>query len=1165
MTEAGLSLLKLVGRRSELLATLVEQPREKRELEDAVSASRSTVDRALKELEEAGLVRWRGGRYHATLGGRLQLQLYREFVERSAAVVDAVDFLGALPADTAIGPGLVEGCTVVEPEALDQYELPQTMAGMLEDTQWVAVALSENMSPESIRKLVRTVNDEGVTAETFLAPELADVLERQFPDILGGLAAGNCIVHEAPVDHFGLMLQPEAGEVAVGADAPDGERLGLLHNDTETAVDWAQEYVHDLRERGTEVTSNARRMARLGGNRDQLLTQGFADLDAVEPREDASLTRGWRTGLSLAEVAAGLAVDRERPTDDGRQSVPAAVFERLTTGTDVAVLGPPGSGKSTTCKTVAWRWHEDDRGPVLYRESGAGQPFSAWPLLAELLRDAEGHALVVVEDAVRPEANDVFRVMAEFTGEDDVTVLLDAREHEWHDPPSFPADGRLETYRVEAVETVTMPPVDGREVERFAERFEAATDATLGIDPEQLLSTIREATDEAAGPATLQLLLHRLSLRAAPLVAEEYRTPTTLVEDVRRAITTVQPLDEPGLAVAALANLLNAAGMTPDPSYLHAVGAATGDHEAVEEAIDLLEGRVLFPETDGWRMVHEAWSALFLDTLRSELAGDHAEQLVGGALSALLALADDPDRRATVEAALQRSDLDADATPLDRIEEDPTEWTVETVERLFRTPLEYPGLTPLFGSTDGDAVELPATLPDTHRASVARWRARAYREGGFLDRGAEEYEALRERAEEWTPDRADRLEARAVSGLGTVAYRRGEMEAAEERYREALAAAEKRGDPERAAANRKHLGNVAWVRGDLEAAEEYYRESLSTFREVEDPLGAAYVRHNLGNVVDAGGDPAAAEEHYHAALSTYRELGKRGAEADCLNNLGVLAESRGDLAAAAGHYRDCLERYGELGDRIGQANALANLGLIADKRADPDDAERYASRALQRYRTVGDSGGEAFALTVLAGGARQRGDVDAAGDHLTESRQLYEDVGDRQGQTNVDCRRARLARDRGDLDAAAEAATAARETAAEVGDDGFRAVAEVVHGDVARRRGEHEAAADHFAAAREAYVAADAPLGEAVAHAGRAELALADDDPGAALAAVRTGLDALAGDDLEDGDAGALLADRCERAGHLDALAGPLRAALGRTDAPLDERLDDLERRLRRR
>jgi predicted transcriptional regulator len=500
MTEAGLSLLKLVGRRSELLATLVEEPREKRGLEESVSASRSTVDRALKELEEAGLVRWRDGRYHATLGGRLQLQLYREFVERSAAVVDARAFLEALPADAAIGPGLVEGCTVIESEDLGRYELAPTMADMLTGADRMHVALSENMSPESIRKLVRTVNDEGVTAETFLAPGLADVLERQFPDLLGGLAAGDCSVHEAPVEHFGLLLEPEGGQVAVGADAPDGERLGLLVNDTGAAVDWAQEYVDDLRERGTEVTSNARRMARLGGDREQLRTEGFVDLDAVEPHEDASLTRGWRTGLSLSEVAAGLAVDRERPTEDGRQSIQAEVIDRLATGTDVAVLGPPGSGKSTTCKAVAWRWHEEERGPVLYRESGAGQPFSAWPLLSELLRDAEGHALVVVEDAVRPEANDVFRVMAEFTDDDDVTVLLDAREHEWHDPPSFPADGRLETYRVEAVDTVTMPPVDAREVERFAERFEAATDATLGIDPEQLLSTIRGATDEAAGP-----------------------------------------------------------------------------------------------------------------------------------------------------------------------------------------------------------------------------------------------------------------------------------------------------------------------------------------------------------------------------------------------------------------------------------------------------------------------------------------------------------------------------------------------------------------------------------------------------------------------------------------------------------------------------------------
>jgi tetratricopeptide (TPR) repeat protein len=1144
----GLELLKLVGRRSELLELLVEAPHGQGELEAALEESRSTVDRALRELEEAGLVRWVDGSYHATLAGRLQLQHYREFVGRSSDLLAAMSFLEALPPGTPIGPPLVRGCSVAEPRDRGPEELTPRLERILAAGDRAVLAVSADMSPGSLRKLVRRANDRGVTMETFLAPGLVDRLETEFPELLAGLAADGGTVLEAPTLTFGLLVVPGAHEVAVGADAADGRNLGMLHNDTDAALAWATDLVEDLRDRATDVTADVRRAARLADDRERLAAEGFVDLDDVERADDASLPTGWRSGLDLAAVGGGLAVDRERPGEDGRRSVADEVVDRLAAGTDCAVLGPDGTGKSTVCKTVAWRWHDAGRGPVLYRESGTGEAFESWSLLVEVLRETDGHALVVVEDAVRAAANDVFRVMAEFTDADDVTVLLDAREAEWQDPPSFPTDERLERYRVAAVDAVTMPPLDAREVERFVERFEAATGRTVAVPPEQLLASIRTANEGAADPAALQVLLHRLSLRAVPVVGDEHRTPETLLEDVRRAVTAVQPEGEVGVATAGLANLLNAAGVVPRRAYLHAAALAHGgDHDGVDRTVGHLEGRVLL---DGDRTVHPAWSALFLETLRSELGAGVAEERVGAAATALLSLADDGQRRAAVADA-----VGGERPATERAEAAPVAWTVEVVDGLFDAAREYPTLAPLV-----DAVELPAALPETRRAEMAVLRGETCLAGGYLDRAEAAFERAREGVDDWAPGRAAALDGRALTGLGSVALRRGDRATARERFEASLAAAETRGDHGQVATNHARLGDVARARGDAESAERSYRAALAAREAADEGTEAARVHRRLATLSADRAAVDAAADHYRAARSTCRDLGDREGAADCSHGLGALAERRGDLAAAAEQYRGALEAYRTLDDRTGQAEALADLALVAAKRGDVETLDARASRALERHRAVGDREGEARALSALGEAARRRGDPATAVERLETARDISETVGDRHGCATVERRRARAERDRGATAAARQAAERARDLTADTGRPREHAAVNRVLADLARRGGDHGRAETLFADARAACHDAAAPWGEALALAGIAATAAESGEGERATDAVRRAVATLEAAGVDD--PGVALVDGCERHGLAGPLAASLRGTLAEEGRPVAHRLDALADRL---
>jgi hypothetical protein len=162
------------------------------------------------------------------------------------------------------------------------------------------------------------------------------------------------------------------------------------------------------------------------------------------------------------------------------------------------------------------------------------------------------------------------------------------------------------------------------------------------------------------------------------------------------------------LDVGVFVNLLNAAGIGVSPALVCALGT-TGDEpliETVREAVSVLEGRLIFDrssEPGSYRTVHEAWSAQFLEHLLEVETEHAAHQRVGRCVTALLSLADEPERRARIQTTFI-----GDAPAIERIETAPGEWADATVEQLFELGLHRRGLAALFGRTGEAAIDLPA-------------------------------------------------------------------------------------------------------------------------------------------------------------------------------------------------------------------------------------------------------------------------------------------------------------------------------------------------------------------------------------------------------------------------------------------------------------------------
>lgn len=462
--------IEVVAHRVDFLEALAETPRQKPELVDDLDQSRSTVDRAIRTLEDAGLVERGDDGYVTTLTGRLAADRYRAFLADERDVLAAQDVLGPLPSDCEIPIAVLSSSSASTGEG--EFWLFEHVGEHLRSADQYHAILPQLADSRHLRLCQARAERTELTATILLGPAALDRCREEFPRLAVSLAETDGFAAKQGPDHpFGLLLAERAdGPTTVVVVTYDDDGVaGVVRNDSETAVAWAREQFETLRADASDATPVLQDVAVTGdvtaltesGQRlsPTLRSQGFARVDAafLDRRDQPDPETGRRASVGRSEVTGGYAVERDG--EDTHISIGEEIHQRLRDGTNVALLGPAGSGKHTVCKQVAIRWHE--RGDVvLYRESD-GQPFVAIGALESAIDSDPGHTLVVVEDAVRSDANAIFDVMQAASARDDVSFLLNAHGGEWHDAEALPIDARLEAFRREHVETVAMPPRDG--------------------------------------------------------------------------------------------------------------------------------------------------------------------------------------------------------------------------------------------------------------------------------------------------------------------------------------------------------------------------------------------------------------------------------------------------------------------------------------------------------------------------------------------------------------------------------------------------------------------------------------------------------------------------------------------------------------------------------
>lgn len=1082
--------------RLDVLERLCEGPAHVRDLVEDTGHSRRTISRAVTELEAENFVERGSDGIEVTVAGGLARDRLTTFLGDFGDILAAEEVLEPLSSEPTIDPEMVAGCEAISSSKPASFRPLERVYDGLTDADRYRALVPTIEDARHVRLLYEHVVTEGQPAELVVAEEVFEALRVEFPRRMEAMATEEDFsVFVGDVPGCGLALfEDESGSettifTTVTVFNEGGGVHGILANETDAAVRWAQDRYESYRTEAMDRTSglipdtdggvrtlNANAGTTAAGQSlpVSLERAGFVAVDVSYFRDEpvADPTTAWRAGLSLAEVHTGYAISRlppsneeptppsiEEPTPpsnegtdhaDVEPALATTITDELASGTNCAVVGPPGSGKSTICKRVACEWYEAGRGPVLYRRSGRGHTFTSVADLVATLESAKGHALVVVEDAVRPDASAVFEAFDQLADRQHVSFLLDAREHEWHDR-DVPRGG------VADLDVTHVPPMREAECVTLVDHFERTIGRPIDVSVEYLWSAVRdEVAPDGGGCHELLRLTHRLATYADPLSDD----PTAL-EDAVESVRADLADDDLALTVCTLANTLVAAGIGVERGLLYAIAEAD-EFDAVDEAIDRLEGRVLFPREGGdYRTIHEEWATTFL--LQSVDDGEKdASRRFRSAVNALLTLADDLEHREQIGRHLD------DRSALRAVSTRPDQWADDVIEALFDLFWRRVTLAPLFGDGSHPPFELPDACSDSIEPKGPYWIGQRFLEAGRLDRAERAFERLG--PDDGTESRDGVTERRRRSyGLGQIAYKRGAYEEAIAYLESGLPIAREQEAVTSEFYHRQYLGLAKWRLGAYDEGRHHFETCIELARSLEDRRLEAKAHSSLGGIAWAQGEYDQARASNEFQLESAREAGDRYGEAQSTNNLGVIARTQGAYDRARTRHEEALAIAREMGFRWTEAHALNNLGHVASKRGSIEEATEYHEAALDVGREIDSPRHRGESLWRLGAVAIDRADYEEARRHLEEANAIFEEVGDRTSLARGILERARLMLECGTLAKAHELAREACGLAADLGAATERGKCQKLLGRIALEEGEPDNACEHWRAALEVF------------------------------------------------------------------------------------------------
>jgi predicted transcriptional regulator len=243
--------------RHEFLVSLRAGPREKRALVETLDVSRSTVDRAIRELQSEGLVEREQRGFRLTAAGELAASFTEGMLSVTADLRAVARVLDSVPASAPIDGRVVRGATVAEATRTTRYRPLSTLDELLcEATRLYGIAPVVTRR-RSIDRLSEAVTDRGADAEIVFSDSLAEQLLPSVGEEIRTMVDEGFRPLAASDLPFGLCLgkMPDGWRTCLVTYGDDGDLQGVVTNDAPDAAAWAWDVYRSYRRDAVDLSA----------------------------------------------------------------------------------------------------------------------------------------------------------------------------------------------------------------------------------------------------------------------------------------------------------------------------------------------------------------------------------------------------------------------------------------------------------------------------------------------------------------------------------------------------------------------------------------------------------------------------------------------------------------------------------------------------------------------------------------------------------------------------------------------------------------------------------------------------------------------------------------------------------------------------------------------
>lgn len=234
-------LIELLSRRHDLLMLLHDRQRTKGELEAALGVSRSTVDRAVRALEERTIVSRGSGGVSLTQYGRVILDGYLQFRDGLMGLDAAKPLLSSFDADGMVPFDLFRDANVVTSSRESPQRPIVEFRQFLGDVSEVRSIIT-GVLPEYVQTCHKRVVEDGLTVEVVLGSSVLEkLLTRYWGAVRDMLSTDRFTMYEmSSVPSFSVQVgETDRREAAMLTYGESGV-TGFIRSARPAAVAWAE-------------------------------------------------------------------------------------------------------------------------------------------------------------------------------------------------------------------------------------------------------------------------------------------------------------------------------------------------------------------------------------------------------------------------------------------------------------------------------------------------------------------------------------------------------------------------------------------------------------------------------------------------------------------------------------------------------------------------------------------------------------------------------------------------------------------------------------------------------------------------------------------------------------------------------------------------------------